>query len=406
MRPPCAAAPGRRHPIVRLRPLLNPLAVVVSVIAVAAALLIPTAAAGATPITVAQAVGQQNGASATVRGYVVGQPTATSTVVRSGFPSDYALALADSPTQTSPSQMLYVQVTSAFRAQWGLRTNPGLLGARIDVTGPLSAYFSHAGLTSPTAFANAGTSPTSTTTRPTTTSTTAPGGGYDDTYYRNALGKSGTSLKTALNGIIRTNTKLSYDQVWEALKVTDQDPGNSANVILLYTGRSQSKSTNGGDPDDWNREHVWAKSHGDFGTATGPGTDIHHLRPTDVSVNAERGNKDFDLGGSAVGEAPGNYTDADSWEPRNAVKGDVARMLFYMAVRYEGNDGYPNLEMNNNVNNGTAPYHGRLSVLLQWNAQDPPDAFEKRRNQVIYDNYQHNRNPFVDHPEWAASIWG
>ena len=391
----------------RLRPLLNPLAVVVSIIAVAAALLIPTAASGATPITVAQAIGQQNGASATVRGYVVGQPTATTTVVRSGFPSDYALALADSPSQTSTSQMLYVQVTSAFRAQWGLRTNPGLLGARIDVTGPLNAYFSHAGLTSPTAFANAGTSPTSTTTsRPTATSTTTPGGGYDETYYRNALGKTGASLKTALNGIIRTNTKLSYDQVWEALKVTDQDPDNSANVILLYTGRSQSKTTNGGDPDDWNREHVWAKSHGDFGTATGPGTDIHHLRPTDVSVNAERGNKDFDLGGSAVGEAPGNYTDADSWEPRNAVKGDVARMLFYMAVRYEGGDGYPNLEMNDNVNNGTAPYHGRLSVLLRWNAQDPPDAFEKRRNQVIYDNYQRNRNPFVDHPEWAASIWG
>ncbi|KOX24577.1 ribonuclease [Saccharothrix sp. NRRL B-16348] len=387
--------------------MLTPLAVVVSTIAVAAALLIPTAAAGATSITVAQAIGQQSGASATVRGYVVGQPTATNTVVRSNFPSDYALALADSPTQTSTSQMLYVQITAAFRAQWGLRTNPGLLGARIDVTGPLTAYFSHPGLTSPTAFAHAGTSPTtSTTTRPTATSTTAPGGGYDDTYYRNALGKTGASLKTALNGIVRTNTKLSYDQVWEALKVTDQDPNNSANVILLYTGRSQSKTTNGGDPDDWNREHVWAKSHGDFGTATGPGTDIHHLRPTDVSVNATRGNKDFDLGGSAVGEAPGNYTDADSWEPRNAVKGDVARMLFYMAVRYEGGDGYPNLEMNDNVNNGTAPYHGRLSVLLRWNAQDPPDAFEKRRNQVIYDSYQRNRNPFIDHPEWAASIWG
>ncbi|GAB2957797.1 hypothetical protein GCM10027184_00800 [Saccharothrix stipae] len=370
-----------------------------------AALLIPTAAAGATPITVAQAVGQQNGASATVRGYVVGQPTATTTVVRSGFPSDYALALADSPGQTSTSQMIYVQITSAFRAQWGLRSNPGLLGARIDVTGPLNAYFSHPGLTSPTAFANAGTSPTSTSTA-TSTVTSTPGGGYDDTYYRNALGKTGASLKTALNGIIRTNAKLSYDQVWEALKVTDQDPDNSANVILLYTGRSQGKTTNGGDPDDWNREHVWAKSHGDFGTATGPGTDIHHLRPTDVSVNATRGNKDFDLGGSPVAEAPGNYTDADSWEPRNAVKGDVARMLFYMAVRYEGGDGYPNLEMNNSVSNGTAPYHGRLSVLLQWNAQDPPDAFEKRRNQVIYDSYQRNRNPFIDHPEWAASIWG
>ncbi|WP_158841430.1 endonuclease [Saccharothrix deserti] len=389
----------------RLRPLLNPLAVVVSVVALAAALLIPTAASGATPITVAQAIGQQSGASATVRGYVVGQPTATNTVVRSNFPSDYALALADSPSQTSTSQMLYVQITSAFRAQWGLRTNPGLLGARIDVTGPLGAYFSHPGLTSPTAFANAGTSPTTTTTTNVTTTTT-PGGGYDDTYYRSAIGKTGASLKTALNGIIRTNTKLSYDQVWEALKVTDQDPNNSANVITLYEGRSQSKTGNGGDPNDWNREHVWAKSHGDFGTATGPGTDIHHLRPNDVSVNAERGNKDFDMGGSPVGEAPGNYTDADSWEPRNAVKGDVARMLFYMAVRYEGGDGYPNLEMNNNVNNGTAPYHGRLSVLLQWNAQDPPDAFEKRRNQVIYDNYQRNRNPFVDHPEWATSIWG
>nr|WP_033439823.1 endonuclease [Saccharothrix sp. NRRL B-16314] len=386
-----------------MRPLLNPLAVVVSVVAIAAALLIPTAAA-ATPITVAQAIGQQTGASATVRGYVVGQPTATNTVVRSNFPSDYALALADTPTQTSTSQMLYVQITSAIRAQWGLRTNPGLLGARIDVTGPLGAYFSHPGLTSPTAFAHAGTSPTTTTT--VTTTTSAGGGDYDTTYYRNAIGKTGASLKTALNGIIRTNTKLSYDQVWNALKATDQDPNNSANVILLYSGRSQSKTLNGGDPNDWNREHVWAKSHGDFGTATGPGTDIHHLRPTDVSVNAERGNKDFDMGGSPVGEAPGNYTDADSWEPRNAVKGDVARMLFYMAVRYEGGDGYVNLEMNNNVNNGTAPYHGRLSVLLQWNAQDPPDAFEKRRNQVIYDTYQHNRNPFVDHPEWAGSIWG
>ncbi|WP_376775420.1 endonuclease [Saccharothrix ecbatanensis] len=374
-------------------------------VAIAAALLIPTAAA-ATPITVAQAIGQQTGASATVRGYVVGQPTATNTVVRSNFPSDYALALADTPTQTSTSQMLYVQITSAFRAQWGLRTNPGLLGARIDVTGPLNAYFSHPGLTSPTAFAHAGTSPTTTTAPTTVTTTTSSGGGYDTTYYRNAIGKTGSSLKTALNGIIRTNTKLSYDQVWNALKVTDQDPNNSANVILLYSGRSQSKTLNGGDPNDWNREHVWAKSHGDFGTATGPGTDIHHLRPTDVSVNSERGNKDFDMGGSPVAEAPGNYTDTDSWEPRNAVKGDVARMLFYMAVRYEGGDGYVNLEMNNNVNNGTAPYHGRLSVLLQWNAQDPPDAFEKRRNQVIYDTYQRNRNPFIDHPEWAASIWG
>ncbi|MCB5274103.1 Extracellular ribonuclease [Arthrobacter sp. SO5] len=199
--------------------------------------------------------------------------------------------------------------------------------------------------------------------------------------------------------------KLSYDQVWDALKDTDQDPSNSNNVILLYTGRSQSKATNGGGVDDWNREHVWAKSHGDFGTATGPGTDVHHLRPTDVTVNSARGNKDFDLGGAQSTEAPGNYTDADSWEPRNAVKGDVARMIMYMAVRYEGGDGFADLEMNNLVNNGTAPYMGKMSVLLDWNRIDPPDAFEQRRNQRIYEQWQGNRNPFVDHPEYADAIW-
>jgi endonuclease I len=80
-------------------------------------------------------------------------------------------------------------------------------------------------------------------------------------------------------------------------------------------------------------------------------------------------------------------------------------MIFYMAVRYEGGDGFANLEPNNSVNNGTAPYIGKLSVLKAWSAGDPPDAFEKRRNQVIFDTWQHNRNPFIDHPEWVSSIW-
>lgn len=226
-----------------------------------------------------------------------------------------------------------------------------------------------------------------------------------DSYYAAAEGKTGAALKTALHGIIKSQSKVSYDGVWNALKVTDQDPANPNNVILVYSGRSQSKATNGGGANDWNREHVWAKSHGDFGTATGPGTDLHHLRPEDVTVNSTRGNKDFDKGGSPVGEAPGSLTDSDSFEPRDAVKGDVARMLLYMAVRYEGGDGFANLEMNDKVNNGTAPAHGRISLLKQWNQQDPPDAFEQRRNQIIFDTYQHNRNPFIDHPEWVNSIW-
>ncbi|WP_406506228.1 endonuclease I family protein [Streptomyces sp. NBC_01602] len=227
----------------------------------------------------------------------------------------------------------------------------------------------------------------------------------DDTYYQDALGKTGTQLKSALHSIISVQTKISYSQVWDALKNTDQDPANSSNVILLYTGRSEPKSDNGGAVGQWNREHVWAKSHGDFGTSTGPGTDIHHLRPEDVTVNSIRGNKDFDNGGTAVSGAAGNYTDSDSFEPRDAVKGDVARMILYMAVRYEGDDAFADLEPNDQVDNGSAPNIGRLSVLKQWSQEDPPDSFEERRNDVIFDRYQHNRNPFIDHPEWVEAIW-
>jgi endonuclease I len=392
-------SPPDRRIAVRARPTRQPLAVLAAALAVLAALAphATSAAAATTPITVAQAVQTQNGSTATVRGYVVGQPTSTSTVVTSGFPNDYAMALADAPGETRTSAMVYVQVPSAFRSQWGLRSNPSLMGRRLDVTGALAAYFSHAGLKSATAFASAGSSEP------------PPGGGgpYDDTYYAAALGKTGNDLRNALHTIISSGTtRLSYDQVWDALKHTDEDPSNTGTVILVYSGRSLSKSSNGGGVDDWNREHVWAKSHGDFGTATGPGTDLHHLRPADVTVYSTRGNKDFDEGGSSVYQCAGCLSDADSFEPRAAVKGDVARMVFSMAVRYEGGDGFPDLEVDDVVGNGTAPYLGRLSVLLRWNAEDPPDAFEQHRNQVIYDDYQHNRNPFIDHPEWVQSVFG
>ena len=345
----------------------------------------------AEPLTVAQAISNQNGAG-TVRGYIVGQPTAATTVLFRNFTGDTALAIADSSGETDPGDMLYVQVTSAYRSAFGLQSNPGRVGSVVTVTGTLTGYFAHAGLKSPTAMTGGGSTPPP----------SEPGG-----YYAAAAGRTGEALKTALHGIISSGvTTLSYDAVWNALKVTDQDPSNSSNVVLLYSGTSRSKSLNGGDPGDWNREHVWAKSHGDFGTANGPGTDLHHLRPEDVHVNSERDNKDFDNGGTAVADAPGNRTDADSWEPRAAVKGDVARMIFYMAVRYEGGDSWPDLEVDNATSGGTAPRLGRRSALLTWNAQDPPDAFERNRNEVIYGSYQHNRNPFIDHPEWAASIFG
>ncbi|QMT18214.1 endonuclease [Planococcus maritimus] len=224
-----------------------------------------------------------------------------------------------------------------------------------------------------------------------------------DGYYETANGLQGESLKAELHDIIDGHTELSYSQVWDALKITDEDPNNANNVLLLYTGESRSKSLNGGNVGDWNREHTWAKSHGNFGTAMGAGTDIHHLRPTDVQVNGLRGNLDFNYGGSAVNGCDGCLRTSASWEPPNEVKGDVARMLFYMAVRYESGDGV-DLELNDFVNNGSTPYHGKISVLLEWHEQDPVSSWEQQRNDKIED-IQGNRNPFVDHPEWAESIW-
>lgn len=222
-----------------------------------------------------------------------------------------------------------------------------------------------------------------------------------DGYYDGTSGLSGESLKQALHQIIDDHIEYFYSFLWESLIVTDEDPDNSSNFVLIYTGRSLPKTAT---YPEWNREHTWPKSHGDFGETPPAGTDMHHLRPTDVSVNSDRGNKDFDNGGTAHSEAIGCYYDSDSWEPRDEVKGDVARMMFYMEVRYEGDSGEPDLELVDYT--GTSgPNLGKLSTLLEWHAQDPISDFERTRNERIY-GYQNNRNPFVDRPEFVAYIWG
>jgi endonuclease I len=239
-------------------------------------------------------------------------------------------------------------------------------------------------------------------------------------YYQSATGKTGSELKTTLHNIIKGHTELPYTSkdagdtynVWEALKETDQDPSDANNVILIYTGRSESKANqdNGSGGDLWNREHIWAKSHGDFGTSRGPGTDIHALRPCDASVNSDRSNRFFDNGGTAHDEATDCKFDNDdfTWEPRDAVKGDIARMIFYMAVRYDGEDGHPDLKMTDDLSYSTisdkTPVFGKLSVLKEWHEQDPVDAAEETRNEKVY-GIQGNRNPFIDHPEWVEEVW-
>ena len=232
--------------------------------------------------------------------------------------------------------------------------------------------------------------------------------GVDNSYYTNiSQGLTGTALKTALHNMIKNHTKYPYTDsgidVWKMLKAADEDPKNPNNVIGIYSGLSIGK-----DPQlYWNREHVWSKSHGNFGTEIGAGTDGHHLRPENPTINSLKSNLDFDNSGSPVPNAPGNKYDIDSWEPRDEVKGDIARMIFYMATRYTGESGEPNLQVVDYIPSSpnNEPLYGKLSTLLVWNQQDPPDDFEMNRNNVIY-FYQHNRNPYIDHPEWVTAIWG
>ncbi len=237
-------------------------------------------------------------------------------------------------------------------------------------------------------------------------------------YYNSAEGLSGEDLKAALHNIIDDHTTYSYTSsstdVWDILKESDRDPNNSTNVILFYTGWSVNAAQEYNNGSGWSREHVWAKSRGDFGTDRGAGTDCHHLRPADISVNSARSNRWFNYCNEEYydgGIATGCYTSSSDWfwQPRDEVKGDVARMIFYMATRYEGDvAGEPDLEVIDSIpsdNYTKEPVHAKLEALLQWHIDDPVDDFERNRNEVVY-SYQGNRNPFIDHPEYVNSIYG
>jgi endonuclease I len=239
-------------------------------------------------------------------------------------------------------------------------------------------------------------------------------------YYDLADGKSGDELKATLNDIISGHTEFPYTSsstdTWDILKEADRDPNNANNVVGIYSNFSMDGEAEYAGGNGWNREHVWAKSRGDFGTSLGAGTDCHHLRACDISTNSARSNRNFDEcdtpyvdGSGTHSGATGSFTCSDGfvWKPRPEVIGDIARAIFYMATRYEGESGDPDLELTEDLqdNGSKAPLHARLSVLLAWHIQDPVTDAERARNDIVY-GYQNNRNPFVDHPEYVASIWG
>ena len=198
--------------------------------------------------------------------------------------------------------------------------------------------------------------------------------------------------------------RIGYSATYDILADLYEDPDNDDNVILFYTGRSQDKDqrVNDDNRNGWNREHLWPQSHGMRQTPMK--SDLHNLKPTDATVNSNRGSLDFDVGGSPEGEAPDTFLDMNSFEPRDAIKGDVARALFYVDVRYEGTGGEPDLLLfDGATGQGTAL--GDLCTALDWHIADPVDQGEQNRNDLIA-RIQGNRNVFVDEPDLAIQIYG
>ncbi len=219
---------------------------------------------------------------------------------------------------------------------------------------------------------------------------------------------TGTTLKNSLSGLV-TNTQttvLTYTPgVWDALKQTDLDPSDASKVFLIYgyndtdadgtNDRTRSKDMNGGNVGDWNREHSYPKSLGNPNLGeTGPGSDPHHLRSSDVQFNGVRSNLPYTDADGNARPVNGGFYPGDEW------KGDVARMMLYMYVRY-GDRCLPNV-----VGLGNSSYSPDVrDIFLEWNAEDPVSQVEVNRN-VLLEGIQGNRNPFIDNPAFATAIWG
>jgi len=226
-------------------------------------------------------------------------------------------------------------------------------------------------------------------------------------YYNSVdLNLTGLSLKDELaSHVISThNTFLSYSQVWTVLMQSDLNPENSEDVLLIYgysdndgnviTDRTRDKDFNGGNVGDWNREHVYPRSLGNPNLGSS-GSDAHHLRSSDVQMNGSRSNFKFDDGNGNAG------TTNDGWFPGEEWKGDCARMMMYMYLRY-GSRCLPN---NVGIGSTNSIDNNMVDLFLEWNAEDPVSAYELVRNDVVEDA-QGNRNPFIDNPALATIIWG
>ena len=212
---------------------------------------------------------------------------------------------------------------------------------------------------------------------------------------------------------------LSYDSVWDGLIDVDATDATDQFVHLIYGNRNvPSTPYDSGMCDAWNREHLWPRSRG-VSTSGPDNTDLHHIRPADCNVNSARGNRHFGQCGTVdvmsscdtpahIEAASDTQKDTTIFLPPAAKRGDVARSILYMSLRYDGAEPYTeNLVVSDcpeSVVNGAGI--GYLSQLLQWHLDDPPDDEERTRNGEICASWQGNRNPFVDYPELATTYFG
>jgi len=234
-------------------------------------------------------------------------------------------------------------------------------------------------------------------------------------YYSDVdFSQTGDDLKHQISNLISDThvVDLIYTpEVWQVLKVSDLDPENNNNVLLVYgyndaDGQSQTDRSRDKDLSChtsscmglWNREHVFPRSLGtpNLGTQNA-GADAHSLRPADSQMNSARSNRPFEEGsGTASYITPsGNFFPGEEW------RGDVARMMMYMYVRY------PTQCAATDVGVGATSYSNfgdMPDVFLIWNAQDPVSEFEIQRNEFV-SSIQGNRNPFIDNPYLATQIW-
>lgn len=273
------------------------------------------------------------------------------------------------------------------------------------------------------------------------------GGDDDDGYYAHVNASSPGQLRCSLHETIRGHAVYPYSgsgtSTWTILEIADEDPANAGRILDAYRNRSYAKGSDRagtGSGLTYNREHTWPNSlgfgsrSGDKGLPNAPYTDTHMLYLSDTAYNGDRGNKpyadcpassncgarateanDGRGGGSDAGDSnwvKGPDGNGGSFEPWDARKGDMARAVMYMAIRYEGgrdahtDQSEPDLELTDNRSlivktSGSPAYMGLLSTLLAWHQADPPDDAERGRNEVVY-SFQGNRNPFIDHPEWAT----